>query len=186
MPIKKRRNPPRRVARKGEAQAFLEAAINSDTDECILWPFSLTTYGYGKFNKPDTCTYAHREVLLRVTPQPPDKPLALHAPEICHNRQCVNPKHLRWGDYLDNKQDSFTDGSVAVGVANGRSKLTDDEVRAIYVSDLTYRQLAESYDITMQMVGQIKAGKRRARVTKDLTPCFYRAKSKVRVPTPSD
>lgn len=32
-------------------------------------------------------------------------------PVICHNRGCVNPRHLRWGTRQDNIADRILDGT---------------------------------------------------------------------------
>jgi len=165
MPIKKRKTIPKEKAKRGEPTAFFEAALLIETDECILWPYSKQEFGYGRYNIRGTQIAAHREVLLRTTPQPKDKPLALHGPLKCHNPACINKRHLRWGDYLDNKNDSRIDGTIARGRLHGKIKLTEQDIIDIYVSDCSLMGLSGKYGITPQYAGQIRNGKRHARIT---------------------
>lgn len=56
-----------------------------------------------------------------------------HARHLCHNKGCVNPKHLAPGSVSDNLNDSVRDGlwTFTRGEGNGRAKVTDDDVRRL-------------------------------------------------------
>ena len=88
----------------GAGAKFLKEVINSDTDDCIFWPYGKNGAGYGTVRKEgDRCLYlVHRLVCIEVHGEPTEnKPLAMHE---CNNGHlgCCNPKHLQWGDDKDN------------------------------------------------------------------------------------
>ena len=49
----------------------------------------------------------------------------------CDTPQCINPYHLEVGTHADNVADRVSRGRSAVGIKNGRSKLTEGQVREI-------------------------------------------------------
>lgn len=104
----------RKPAPKGAPLAFFNAALQLDTDECIIWPFGLSS-GYG------TLAVA-KGVRIRVTrlaciqvygPPPNPKDVVLHGP--CHDQRCFNPRHLRWGTQAENMMDRNRDGTMPKG-----------------------------------------------------------------------
>ena len=149
----------------GAPMAFLEAALNADTQECILWPFAVDTRGYGAVKWKGRQRQAHRVSLILATGE--DRPAefdARHAPLACHNRLCINPAHLMWGSRQDNMEDRDVDGSTARGERNGQSKLTEEQVRAIRSDDRAARLVAADFGIHKQTVIGIRARKRWAHV----------------------
>ncbi len=97
------------AALQAEFWAELDA---TPTDDCVLWPFNVQPGGYGQ------CTYnggsmaAHRASLIRAAGYRRGM-VAAHTPGIGCCRQCVNPRHLRWATYAENRQDYRDDKAAS-------------------------------------------------------------------------
>lgn len=90
-------------ARLHTALDTLSALISAETDECIEWPFAVSSNGYGKVWHKKRAACAHR-VACEMTYGPPPDP-RLDAAHSCGNRKCVNPAHLRWATRSENNID---------------------------------------------------------------------------------
>ena len=113
----------------GLALDFADAAVLSNTDECIIWPFT-TQAGYGALKKPrDRKNYAaHRYVCEQAHGKPAD---GLHAAHSCGVRRCVNPRHLRWATHSENMKDRLIHGTHDRGERHKGHKLTQEQVNEI-------------------------------------------------------
>lgn len=133
----------------GKGLDFINASIELETDDCIIWPFSLVS---GR-----ACVYigkrlakASHEVLERSgRGRPSPSHQALHSPE-CNNPACVNKRHLRWGTARDNQLDRFKSGTMTP------AKLTEDQVRSIRSSTETARVLAERHNVIIGTIHDIR------------------------------
>lgn len=145
----------------GQPRQFLEKALNSETDECIVWPFSKKTKsGYGNIRHNGRMVYVHRLCLeLKMGRAIRPKMQAAHAPGICHNRLCVNPRHLREATVSQNNTDKEIDGTMPLGDQHVLSKLTAQQVLDIKRSDMFHRELAEIHGVVRQTIGDIKSGR---------------------------
>lgn len=131
----------------GEARRFFEEAMLLETDECIIWPYTVRPDGYGIIRMGGTMAAVHRLSLMRQGDPPTDKPQALHGP--CNNKRCFNPKHLSWGTPIDNiGRDRERDGTVNRGERHGHAKLLESQVVEIRRSQESGRILAERYGVT--------------------------------------
>jgi hypothetical protein len=109
------------------------------TDSCWLWigarkePRRSQPLGYGRIvltNAPLKYGYAHRLSWEINVGKIPKGKKVLHK---CDNPPCVNPDHLFLGTQLDNMKDCVSKRRKAVGHRNGRSLLTEDEVKDIRI-----------------------------------------------------
>jgi hypothetical protein len=119
----------------GAPMAFINAALASQTDECILWPYAKTKhareYGggpgkdYGSFNLNGRTKAVHAYVCEVVHGPKPDRHEAAHN---CGHQPCINPQHLRWATREENQADRVEHGTSNRGERQWASKLTADVV----------------------------------------------------------
>lgn len=132
--------------------------IKSD-EECWPWKSHLDRYGYGSFGIGTRPARAHRMAWLLWNGEafPPDVKMR----HTCDNRRCCNPAHLKPGTQADNMQDRMQrEGykTMRRGEEHGRSKLTQDAVRAIRASNEPQRVLAARYGISDAHISRIRSG----------------------------
>lgn len=143
-------------AARGEAQAFIEMAIASDTDECIIWPFALSTHGYAYAGrcKGDKPGLVSRRVCSEVNGLCPDGYEAAHS---CGVPACINPKHLSWKTPKDNTADRKRHGTENIGERNGRAKLTWEKVQQIRAAEglKTLAQLSEEFGVSCAQIRMV-------------------------------
>lgn len=95
---------------------------------------------------------------------------------LCNNPWCVNVKHLKVGTYKENAQDMVDCGRSAKGKPNfklrgeknGSCKLTKEQIKEIYLSDLKKTELAKLYNVSKTNIAYIKAKKQWAWLTDKL------------------
>lgn len=151
----------KRRAKPGEALAALKSAINSQTDECILWEFAtIRAPGdrklYGVVSIDGRTHKASRLVCECVHGKPPTpKHHAAHAAGIECNSLCINPRHLRWATPSENGMDRHLDGTMT----ERPRKLSKQEVREIFFAEGVQREIAERFAVCQQEVSYIKSGK---------------------------
>lgn len=114
---------------KGAARAFLEAAVSSSTDECVIWPFKKNRKGYGAINIDGGTIETHRLVCIRAHGNPP--PGKWDAAHECGKTSCVNPRHISWKTRKDNLADCERHGTKPVGEKLHNAVLTEQDVREI-------------------------------------------------------
>ena len=145
----------------GEGERFLRAAVSSVTDECILWPYSVNARtGYGQTRFEGKSATPHRVALYMSTGLRPDRSIhAAHAPAVCHNKLCVNPRHLRWATSAENEADKALDGTKMVGPKVHNSLLTKEQVFKIRSDSRTNIQVARELGVHVTIVENVRYGK---------------------------
>lgn len=138
--------------------------------ECLEWQGMTNAYGYGivtvTVNGKERHHRAHRLVYESEVGQIPDGLVVMHA---CDNPRCVNPAHLSLGGRTENNRDSVAKGRNAAGSRNGHAKLSNDDVRAIFLSDLDQPTLAKRFNIDQSVVSRIRTRKYWKSVTNSLS-----------------
>lgn len=89
--------------------------------------------------------------------------------EACHSngvRSDNRVENLRWGSRSENCEDSRIHGTLARGSRNGRSRLSEDQVKHIYADSRPSKIVAADYRITAGTVRDIKRGASWAWLTK--------------------
>ena len=147
-------------SRKGKIQRLVEFAINSNTDQCIE-PDGYTSKRYPRTKDPKTGHIAPASrIVLTATqgPPPKDNMVAAHSPGVCHNPQCINPRHLRWATEGENAMDRLTDGTHNRGEDNAAAKLLVCNVIEIRRSSDPQKYLADRYGVSQSLISKIRNG----------------------------
>lgn len=146
----------------GKARPWLTAFLANppDTDQCITWPFSCDNNGYAQVNWEGTIRKVARVVLTHTAgPAPTGRRIeAAHAPLVCHNRGCINPRHLRWATPAENNADKLADDTHHRGQRHGMASLTNAQALAIYHAKGEHLAIGARYGVSRQSVTNIKNG----------------------------
>jgi len=138
-------------------QKFIQDAIFSKTDQCIIWPFDIMPSGYCSFYINGKKEYCHRYVLAAVKGPPPNKKSeAAHDPCDCKFTFCINPRHLDWKTCLENKRDVIISGNSQRGERNYGAKLNRHQVKIIRADPRKQKIIAKDYGVTAETIGRIK------------------------------
>ncbi len=111
----------------GATRIFLEQSLELETDDCIIWPFSLDKGGYAQARDAVGQYRPHRRVCEKAHgPAPTPRH---HAAHLCGNRPCINKRHLMWATPSENEIHK----SQLHGLKRRSTQrtLTDDQVRDI-------------------------------------------------------
>lgn len=137
------------------------------TSDCWLWTGATKEarrsqplgYGVVVLSKvPYKRMYAHRMSWEIHYGSIPRGKQVLHK---CDNPPCVNPTHLFLGTQLDNMRDCGTKNRKAIGHRNGRSLLTENQVRDIRMRLLrgeSIRSIGRIYGRGKSTIWSISAG----------------------------
>jgi len=127
-----------------------------DTDQCVRWPKAIDRYGYGRIEWPHGPEKrVHRVSLIIATGVRGE-----NTRHTCRNRNCFNPKHLRWGSVGDNAKDRQLDGTTARGERNGGGgKLTDSTALLVFQDKRRNVVIAKAFNISAALVSAIKRRK---------------------------
>lgn len=139
-----------------DALAWLNNHVNYDDSECLIWPFSLSPRGYGLVHINGWPYRANRIMCEKHHGKPPSR--KHHAAHSCGNNACVNPKHVRWATPAENEADKIIHGRTTRGSANGRAKLTEQDVLAIRSAgkEVFHKTLAALYGVSDTLICDIR------------------------------
>jgi hypothetical protein len=118
----------------------------TETDDCLEWPGAKTAGGYGRLNAGKTSTLVHVAALeIRTGERPP----GMDAMHSCHNRACMNYRHLSWGTRSQNirmMMDAGRHPSQSQTHCSKGHELTGDNVRTETGGRRRCRQCKSDYD----------------------------------------
>ena len=137
----------------GRSFRWLSGHISFTSDECLHWPFSRDLRGYGTLGYYGRTHRAHRLMCeLANGPPPTPKHLAAHS---CHNRICVNPKHLSWQTNSQNQLSRRENGtSKTARFGRGGHVLTPEQRTRVRELDgsMTRAALAEQFGVSRRTI----------------------------------
>lgn len=142
----------------GTAQAWIEAHIEHQGNDCLIWPFSCATPGYGQFMPRGSgrIVMAHRYICEAAHgPAPSDTHQAAHS---CGNRRCVNPTHLSWKTRAENQKERDLHGTQNTWGLRGKLQPHQaDQIRRLKGVE-TSIETAAKYGVTESNVRLIQDG----------------------------
>lgn len=156
--------------RDGAPQRFIEQSLTIQTDDCIIWPFSTNSDGYGNYGADGVVLKAHRTVCERVHGPAPNRHEAAHN---CGRRNCINHRHLRWATHAENMADTIAHGTHNRGDRSGRAKLTWPKVRSIrarYAAGEDIPALAASFGVSKPAIYHVVLNERWIERSTERTP----------------
>lgn len=134
-----------------------------DTNDCIIWPFSVDSHGYGQVSvggdSGRKVVLAHRySLMIYCSPLDPKS----HACHTCDTPRCVNHNHLYWGNRQTNTDDMVSRGRSCRGEKSHWSHLSEADVREIFrlreTTSMTQLQIAERFNVDDSTVWSILSG----------------------------
>jgi hypothetical protein len=146
-----------RAPHKG-TEAFLRMALEVETDDCILWPYSVDSCGYGQARVKGTNITAHRAICMMAHGKPPffDAQAAHYK---CGNTRCINKRHIRWSTVTTNHDDKRRHGTMTQGERHPRARFSEQDVLDIVASPLGPSDLGRKYGCDKAVIHSIKSGK---------------------------
>lgn len=137
--------------------------VDYSGDDCLFWPFSSKSNGYGQLYKrgrkgPIAATRYMAELVYGEAPDP-----KMHAAHACGNGHlgCCTPRHLRWATPSENSYDKVLHGTILRGAKAPRAKLNNDSVMEIVRLCSTMRnfEIAKMFGVAPKTIGDIRYGK---------------------------
>ena len=142
--------------RDGAPKNFFDMATSYSGDNCLMWPYALTSHGYPSAGWDGEIYKVHR--LLCETVHGPAPSLQHEVAHNCGVRRCLNPAHVRWATHAENMADTRLHGTTPSGERSGRAVLTWDVVRCMradFKSGLTQSQISTKYQVRFNAVHKI-------------------------------
>ena len=140
--------------------AILANIIKTNTG-CWEWQRARNRDGYGMWKNRTLHRQSYEEFKGPI-------PADLHVLHACDNTCCVNPDHLSVGTHKENIQDMIRKGRSIRGVNRYSSKLTEDQVREIYASTATGKEIGKQYGVSSTTVYRIRGGDLWSHITSSL------------------
>lgn len=139
---------------RADMEEFVEAAIASNTDECIDWPWSKSR-GYAMWYVGDRKEVVTHEVCRRAHgPQPSPQHVAAHS---CNRGKfgCINQKHLRWATEVENAHDKHIHGTQPLGERLPWSKLTADDIKIIRTMTGSQAEIGRIFGVRQATISDV-------------------------------
>ncbi|MEI8446817.1 hypothetical protein [Mesorhizobium sp. CCNWLY176] len=129
-----------------------------DASGCWIWKGSITKAGSMRFGWPyprQTVPATRASVFIYHR----DLAAGMDVRSLCHNERCVNPSHLMVCTRAEGMAQLAASGKTLKGMLQPRSRLSDDQVRAIRSAKGTHGDIAAQFKISKRTVEGILQGR---------------------------
>lgn len=149
-----------RNQRPSPRKEWVDASLDEETDECILFPLRRNADGYAYIMVMGRERSASAYVCEKTHGlAPTDKHQAAHS---CGRGRdgCVNKRHISWKTPAENIADKWAHGTMPTGERHHQAKLTESDVRAIRASKnkIVRRHLAMMYGVGVSTIDNVLDG----------------------------
>ena len=144
----------------GEPLRWIEAHAGYQGDECLIWPYELTRYGYGNVKHNGQKRPASRVMCEIAHGLPPGE--GYDAAHSCGVRACCNPIHLRWATRAENCADTAEHGRAYRGNRHAWASLSEEDVRQIrkLAGHVLQKDIAAQFGVRQSQISRIISGER--------------------------
>lgn len=150
------------------------------TEDCWEWTGYVNPAGYGSFSNKKL---AHRYMFEHFNGKIPKGICCLHH---CDNRICCNPSHIFLGTRTDNSRDKVEKNRQGKGSKMNKGKLVESqvlEIRKMRISEKKYREIADEFNISQDLVKIICKNKSWKHVELGEKSKLVKPQNKNRIPT---
>lgn len=141
----------------GAAQRYFRDVVMAyEGDECLIWPFSRQSSGYGNLKADGKMRLVSRLVCEEHCGPPPPKHDAAHSCGKGHEG-CVTKRHLSWKTRKENMADTVAHGTTNRGERCGSAKLTEAQAREILAmkDKVPISEIARTFNVSRAAIHQI-------------------------------
>lgn len=124
--------------------------------DCWLYTGTVMNNGYGELRFNGQKLYAHRVAYEAAFGSISAGMCVCHS---CDVKLCVNPAHYFLGTDAENHDDCVSKKRHAFGARNGQAKLTDEAVAQIRASDMSGKELARTYGVSVATISEVRNSK---------------------------
>lgn len=145
--------------RRSKIRDFVAVALDQAHDECIYWPFRISTSGYPEATIRGRHVAVHAYICAKVHGPRPPRADAAHR---CGNRDCIQKRHLRWATRAENHADKRQHGTHLEGEVHPAALLRAEDVLAIRAASRARgvaTRLALYYGVHSNTIYAVRSGR---------------------------